>query len=362
VQWNEILETADQLYDELGQSDDYFRRMVERSAIPLTIGQLTGLSEGQVSSRLAAADRVRRSAPNTWTAFREGRVDGLRVREISRAVDKLKDPRSLERLDRVGLAYAESHTVSELRTWLKRFVMRVEPESFNARADQARRDRRVDITHGDDGMSLLEAYLPSFVLAGVQNRIDARIAELRLAGDPEDERTKTQLGADIVSEWLLSADHAPTSLTFDVAVTIPVTALTGGNGAPTISADGAWGIPTGWALDEFMRSSPFWHRMIIDPASNDVLSHDYAGRFAPDVLTRAILFRDRVCKAPGCCKSASRCDIDHRMPWPEGKTSGDNLWPLCRRHHNMKGHHVLQWILPDSQNIPIEQSDLSLAS
>ena len=38
-------------------------RLVERSAIALEIGQATGLSEGQVAGRLAAADRLRARAP-----------------------------------------------------------------------------------------------------------------------------------------------------------------------------------------------------------------------------------------------------------------------------------------------------------
>ena len=31
------------------------------------------------------------------------------------------------------------------------------------------------------------------------------------------------------------------------------------------------------------------------------------------------------------------CDIDHRTPWAEtGRTDPDDLYPLCRYHHNLK--------------------------
>ena len=40
---------------------------------------------------------------------------------------------------------------------------------------------------------------------------------------------------------------------------------------------------------------------------------------------------------------AERCDTDHRIPYPHGPTTGDNLGPLCRRHHSYKGHRVLHW-------------------
>jgi len=362
VQWNDIVTVADQLNEQIDLTEDYFRRMVERSAIPLTIGRLVGLSEGQVSSRLAVADRVRAHAPRTWRAFKKGRVDGARVREISHAIGKLKLAYSHERLDKRGLEYAETHTVTELRSWLKRFVARVEPEGFNARADEERRNRNVQIVHGDDGMSWITIYQSSHILAAAYNRIDASAKEQKLGADPDDDRTLDQRRADLASQWLLADDHGPINLNIDVAVTIPVTALTGGTGEPAISADGQWGIPAAWALDEFMRSDTFWHRMVLDPVTNDVLATEYLGRYAPDVLTRALLFKYQVCQAPGCCKPAAKCDMDHRSPWPDGPTSGDNLWPLCRRHHNHKGHGVLQWKMPDGQTVPVEKPDFTLAS
>jgi hypothetical protein len=362
VQWNDIVTVADRLNEQVDQTEDYFRRMVERSAIPMTIGRSVGLSEGQVSSRLAVADRVRTHAPNTWKSFKKGRVDGARVREISSAITKLKLASSFERLDKLGLAYAETHTVAELRSWLKRFVARVEPEGFNARADEERRKRSVQIVHGDDGMSWLTIYQSSHILAAIGNRLDANAKEQRLGADPDDDRTLDQRRADLACQWLLADGHGPMKLDVDVAVTIPVTALTGGTGDPAISADGQWGIPAAWALDEFMRSDTFWHRMVLDPVTNDVLATEYLGRYAPDVLTRALLFKYQVCQAPGCCKPAGKCDMDHRSPWPEGKTSGDNLWPRCRRHHNHKGHGILQWKLPDGQIVPVERPDFALAS
>lgn len=362
VQWNNLLVAADRLDAEVDLVEDRFLRMAKRSAIPLVLGEASGLSEGRVMSLVSAARRIRSQAPRTWRAFRKGRVDAERVREMNRALGKLKLSSSIERMDKVGLAYAETHHVNELRSWLKRFVARVEPEGFNVRADEARKQRRVEVIHDDDGMSLIWAYVPSFVAAAVDNRLDARVSEIRLAGDPDDERTKAQTRADLFAEWLLSSDHAPASLKIDVAVRVPVTAMTGSSGQPTESADGQWGIPTSWAIDEYVKHDTFWHRMIIDPVKDDVLAHDYVGRYAPDVLARALIFRDRTCRAPGCCKPADRCDMDHRSPWPEGPTSGGNLWPLCRKHHNLKGHQILQWQMPDGRKIAVEKPDYALAS
>ena len=188
VEWNDIVTAADRLNQQVDQTEDYFRRMVERSAIPLTIGRLVGLSEGQVSSRLAVADRVRTHTPRTWKAFRKGHVDGARVREISHAMGKLKLERSFNRLDKLGLDYAATHTVAELRSWLKRFVARVEPEGFNARAEEERRNRSVQIVHGDDGISWMTIYQSSHILAAIDNRIDTSAKEQQLGADPDDRK------------------------------------------------------------------------------------------------------------------------------------------------------------------------------
>ena len=46
--------------------------------------------------------------------------------------------------------------------------------------------------------------------------------------------------------------------------------------------------------------------------------------------------RDLTCRAPGCDKPATVCDIDHTIPWPYGATQASNLKCLCRDHHILK--------------------------
>lgn len=348
VEWQTLVDVSRELHQQIDAEPQPLRRLVMRSGVGLTLGNRLGLSEGQAVARVTVAERVIDRAPAVWSAFEAGRVDGARVWEISAAAGRLEQASSWQRLDQLVIDYAERHTVAELRAWLRRFVARVEPERFNARADEERRQRRVEINHTDDGMAWINAYVPAFVAAAADRRLDARAKEL----GTDDERTMDQRRADLFAEWLSSSDHAPASVSIDVAVTIPVTSLSGSSGHPAVSADGAWAIPASWALDSEVTSIPFWHRLLVDPVTDDVLAHDYIGRYPPDVLRRALQFRDMTCRAPGCTKPADRCDMDHRRPWPEGPTSGDNLWALCRRHHNLKGHRVLQWVLPDGEKVP----------
>ncbi len=55
-------------------------------------------------------------------------------------------------------------------------------------------------------------------------------------------------------------------------------------------------------------------------------------------LARAVRLRDGTCRFPGCATPAERCDLDHVVPWPCGRTEAGNLVALCRTHHGFKHH------------------------
>ena len=328
------------------------QRQIETAAISLDIGQAMGLSETQVHGRLASADRVREHTPTVWVAFRDGRIDQARVREISATVDVLQRDESYVRLDQRVVAYAQAHTVTELRRWLRRFVERVETDLALERAERAREQRRVDVRHGDDGMATLFALLPAPQAAAIAKRLHAEAKALG-ADDP---RTMAQRQADLLAAWMTTTETGEASVHAQIAVKVPAETFTGAHDGFAEAADGSWSCPTGWVLDPNLVANPIWHRLIVDPVTDDVLAHQYVGRLAPDTLKLAILFRDGVCQAPGCLVPADRCDGDHREPWPDGPTSGSNMWPLCRRHHILKGHQVLRWILPSGQIVDAERA------
>jgi hypothetical protein len=53
-------------------------------------------------------------------------------------------------------------------------------------------------------------------------------------------------------------------------------------------------------------------------------------------LAEFVRCRDLTCRAPGCDKPATGCDIDHTVPWPSGPTHASNLKCLCRERHILK--------------------------
>ena len=313
------------------------RRQVEKGMVPHTIGQAMGLSEGQVQNRVTMAKRVREEAPQTWLAFMDGRIDAARVREISQTIDRLQREESIIRLDQRVVVYASTHTTAELRAWLRRFVVRVERDLAAERAEDERAKRSVDIVHGDEGMGVLLANLPSFALAAIGKRLEK---EARALGK-DDQRTMAQRKADLLAAWLTTNESGEAAVNADIAVSVTADVLAGAAEGFGISADGQWVMPAAWIAEIAATGDPFWHRMVLDPVTHDVLAHEYHGRYAPEILRKALAFRDGVCETPGCLKPADQCDIDHREPWPEGKTSGDNLGPRCRTDHIRKGFGLL---------------------
>jgi hypothetical protein len=316
------------------------RRQVERAAIALTIGEAIGLSESQVQLRLSFADTVRDQSPICWQAFADGLIDLGRVREIGHTIDQLQRAESVHRLDRLVVRFAVEHTTAELRAWLRRFVQRVEADLAVERAEEERKNRHVSVKHGEDSMSWLNAYLPSHEAAAIEARLKAGA---RNAVDPDDDRTVSQRAADLLAAWCLGSDAVTAAVDANIAVTIDADVLAGAVAGFAESTDGRWAVPAGWIAAVIGSGSTFWHRIVTEPVTGDVLSHEYLGRFCPDILDIALQFLHGTCQAPGCMVPAERCDIDHREPWPTGPTTADNLGPLCRRHHIFKGHGLLRW-------------------
>lgn len=59
-------------------------------------------------------------------------------------------------------------------------------------------------------------------------------------------------------------------------------------------------------------------------------------------LDRHVRTRDRRCRTPGCRRPASRGELDHHVPHPQGPTSAANLCGLCVTDHRGK-HQAPGW-------------------
>ena len=333
-------------------------------------------SERTVAMLLSCARFARRELPQMWRAFGEGAVDQHRLRLVADAAMGLDSAEHVEALDAAAAEKAPESTAVQLRRWLNRYVARLDPEEFVRSCERAQDHRHVRLQHLENGVSLLQALLPTVQAAAIEKRLRAAARGLdgaqprepeaaaspglspdltSVSSDPSspdlagpclqrhDPRTLDQRKADLLAAWLLDGrvDGAPVEAS--LAIMVPEATLTGASDEPAVSADGAWAVPA-----QTVRELAFapgaqhrWYEAVTrrpSLAEDDVLQVRYKGRFAPQRLRDAVAFRDRTCRADGCSVPAEHCDLDHRIPWPEGPTSGANLQALCRRHHRMKSH------------------------
>ena len=186
-----------------------------------------------VQCRLAESRRVHGRLPLVWEAFAAGRIDTYRMRLIASAVDKLTDSYSTIELDYWVVEYASTHTASQLRAWLRRFVARNAPDSRAARAE--REKRSVWLSHQDDGMTFLSAYIPTLDAI----RLDTELTRLAKA-EPSDGRTLDQKRADVFARGMLG-DGSSAQAT--IGVLVPVTSLAGLDNEPGTSFDGQFALP-----------------------------------------------------------------------------------------------------------------------
>lgn len=318
------------------------RRQAAERVVPLEIAQATGRTERQAQNMVYVASQLRDHAPLTWAAFLEGDIDAARAQQISTTISRLEREESYRLLDsRVG-AFASTHTAPELKRWLRAFVQSAEADLAVERAEHEREHRNVSVDHGDDGMSWIQAYVPSHAAAAIAKRLRRQAQAL----GSEDPRSLAQRQADLFVSWLTTSDAAEATIESQIAVMVDAEMLAGVTDGFAVAADDSWAVPAGW-IAEIAADNSFWHRMLIDPKRGDLLAHEYVGRFAPELLRKALEFRDGTCRAPGCLVPADECDMDHRQPFPDGPTAAFNLWPKCRRHHILKSLGIIRWMLAD---------------
>ena len=340
--------------------DDAERAAVHQAAL------LLGFSDHTTASTLNAGAYACDHLPWTWEAFRRGLIDTLRLRKITTAAENLDD-QHLERLDPAAALAAIDRSLADFQNWLTRFTAQLDYQAYTDQCAKNRTQRYVQFSHDTDGMSYIDARLPTVEAAAIEKRLKITARNQHTTG-PEptsaeptsseqadertvDDRTLAQREADLFSAWLRTGDtpeEGARPVEAKIMVMIPETTLAGETNEPGMAADRSWMIDPDQARtlagDPHARHQ--WYQGHTRPnrtdADVDVLSVTYIGRFPPQRLRDALIFRDGVCVTQGCTVPAERSDIDHDLPFDAGgETSAVNLRPLCRRHHRLKSHGFL---------------------
>jgi hypothetical protein len=340
--------------------------------VKVEFGTLLGLGDHAVETSLQLHDDLLAICPLAWSLCLSGRLDLDRARVIPEAARTIARSSDVAEFGRQMADYLAKHDdpdaplVPLTRTQLSRAAsyrkLKFDQKTSSERFAEAFAERRVtvDLDRAGTGIGRISctASCPDAMLA--DHRLTL-IARKRCEYDGE-ERTLDQMRADTLVDLLLgrlqvgaltseleddlTADGRDPAATITevplvgswarpiVNVTVPITTLMGLEDEPGLLA-GDVAIPAELVRQIATDPGATWHRLLTDPAGRMVeLSTD---SYQPTTaLDRTVVARDRTCVWPGCCRPSTRCERDHRRPYPLGTTCECNLDPLCKRHHKAK--------------------------
>jgi hypothetical protein len=294
-----------------------------------------GLALSPVAARLRVEfARDLRRLPSTRLALASGRIDPVKARAIADAVRPLDDEAALQVEARV-LPRAADQTVALLRAALRRAVVSVDPQTAESRRRLQTAVRGVWRQPLDDGVARLEWVGPAEQVESTYTWLTGKALQARGSGDT---RTLDQARSDVLGDLGvhgLAVEDLPRrqGRRPQINVTIALSTLLGLDDEPAelsgmgpITAETARRIAAGGT----------WRRLLTDPVSGQLVAMSSDSYEPPQDMRDVVIARDRTCRGLGCRMPADRCDLDHRVPHPRGRTEPGNLDPACRSWHRVK--------------------------
>lgn len=365
--------------------------------IGLEVSQALAVSERQVGGRIDTARRLARYV-GVRTAAESGLLQAWTTTVLLDKLDQLRElvsPDLLDSMERSTVAWLleKPRTVGQLTARMRRLLLRARADAGQDVPGRDARSRSVRVwPAGSDGLATVLARIPEPDAAALHATL------LALAADPVDEadaRTVEQRRCDLLTTLVTGAPavfgcvpdvdlmlRAPGRLQVRVDVTVPTSSLQGGSdparvpGFGDISADAARRLVAS-TRDTVARA------LFVDPTTGGLQGFSAASEITwlsampavpgyqhPALMDEAVRLRDVTCRAPGCLRSAQRCDCDHVVAYPTGETSVGNTCCMCRRHHRLKTHargwsavlderDRMVWTTPTGQQYVTEPHDYS---
>ena len=254
------------------------------------------------------------------------------------------------RFERRALGRAELQTIGELKRTVAKSVAMLAPVDDATIRAQERLERHVSLQDGPNGMSWLNAYLPSVEASRVyQVLTHSARNDKSLSGSQQarmaDALIKIVDGTSEVSPELRNrAAELQVMVSYEnlegVATGNPEARLVG-----EIASTGL--LVEGQELLDLVGDAKF-RRLVFDPVTGQLLDFGRTTYQPPANLRDHVTARDVSCRTPGCDRPARYCDVDHIVAYDDGGETKDlNLATLCRTHHLMKTHGEWRYELDD---------------
>lgn len=322
--------------------------MMRQRALRAEVACALRIPERTAENLLANSRILAHDLPSTLRALSAGEIS---YRHAELIVDQTAGlgPDERASLEQSALPFARNLTAARFERKLRTLRELSSPQSMVERRERAVLDREVTFSPARDGMAWLSAYLPAADALAAYNRLTAIGREFRhTAHTAEEERTLTQLRADVLRDLLLDGEPAlegHRGIRAKVFVTVPVLTLLGrglADGTATPGMLDGYGPIDAETARELAAGAPSFIRLLTHPETGAVLSVGRDSYRVPQDLKNWLQIRDGTCRFPGCSRHSSQCDLDHTEDWAfDGHTRQDNLAHLCLSHHRLK--HSTAW-------------------
>ncbi|MEU6642994.1 DUF222 domain-containing protein [Saccharomonospora sp. NPDC046836] len=300
--------------------------------VAVEVSLLLFMSEPQARRLVDLSATLVRRLPNTLAAMEEGRLDSYRASKVADVTVALSNTQARE-VDQVIAPKVEGKGPQQVRRVAQYWATKIDPEAAARRAEHLRSERKIQLLHGEDGMSTLCADLPVAVASAAYARVDQLARALRTADEP---RNLDQLRADVLADLLLGRTTTHSGMKADIHVYVDLTTLAGLNDDPAQLA-GHGPVPASVAREIAHDANSTWQRIVTDPLTGTPVDVGRQRYRPPAVTDEFVRVRDRECRFPHCHRPAHFGDNDHHQAWQhEGSTNPSNLVNYCRRHHRLK--------------------------
>ncbi|KJK10819.1 hypothetical protein UB45_17260 [Terrabacter sp. 28] len=335
------------------------------------IALATGVGAGEVGRRLTLATALRRHR-RLLAALREGGTSLYRAVQVACETVQLPDA-DVAAVEEAVLAPSRDGRPVGQRTFtarLRRAVASVDTRGADERRAQAKARRGVFGRMVEDGMGSLTVTAEAGTIAAILDRLDTTARGLRGSGDP---RTLDQLRCDLATHALLrnaltpcdaglvggalttatgeaAADGGaagpagvPAPFTGDAAarvwLVVPFEVATGHGDAACELPGHGW-VTAAHAREIMTRPGSVWQTLPVNVRDGHAITRPTRAYRPTDAMVEHVRAIDGTCRGPDCTTPATRCDLDHEIPWPAGETAVTNFYAKERRHHNLKTHQV----------------------
>jgi len=310
------------------------------AAVGAEVAAALQISLAKAGSYMTYALAMRR-LPKVAAVFAAGDIDMGVFQSIVYRTECITADDAMAAVDEelaVRVARWPSMTRGRLATEIDRVIVRHDRDAVR-RARERVLDRRVTLWDKGNGTAELGGLLVSTDAAALDKRLDAVAATVCR----EDPRTVEQRRADALGALAVGLDRlacrcgaadcaagTPPAATGVVIHVVAEQATVEGRSTAPGYLMGSNALISAEMVAELGRQAR------LRPLADFTTAGAEAGYRPSRALAEFVRARDLTCRAPGCDRPATVCDIDHTIPWPAGPTHAGNLKCLCSEHHLLK--------------------------